>query len=80
MGGGRGGVGVGDTLGLVAVVAVAVLGPAGGYAALRWEERWAGAMEALRMARLRRERPAEVAALAARRRALAGEIAATLSG
>jgi 1-acyl-sn-glycerol-3-phosphate acyltransferase len=61
-----------------AAAAVAALGPAGGYAALRWEERWDGAMEALRMARLRASRPAEVAALAARRRALAEEIGAAL--
>ncbi|MDB4931473.1 MAG: phospholipid/glycerol acyltransferase, partial [Myxococcaceae bacterium] len=36
-----------------AAAAVAVLGPVGGYAALRWEEHWDGAMEALAMARLR---------------------------
>jgi 1-acyl-sn-glycerol-3-phosphate acyltransferase len=70
----------GAGLGGWAVAAVALLGPAGGYAALRWEERWEGAMEALRMARLRRERPAEVAALAARRKALMEEIEGALGG
>ena len=63
-----------------AAMAVAVLGPAGGYAALRWEEHWGTAMEALRMARLRRERATEVAALVALRRALAEEIGAALGG
>ena len=63
-----------------AAAAVAVLGPSGGYAALRWEEHWGAAREALRMARLRRQRAGEVAALAAQRRRLAGEIAEGLGG
>jgi glycerol-3-phosphate O-acyltransferase/dihydroxyacetone phosphate acyltransferase len=71
---------LGARYGWHAAVAVAVLGPAGGYAALRWEEHWGTAMEALRMARLRRERAAEVAALVALRRALAEEIGAAPGG
>ncbi len=69
-------VALGARYGWRAAAAVAVLGPAGGYAALRWEERWDAAMEALRMARLRAARAPEVAALVAQRRALAEAIGA----
>lgn len=65
---------LGARFGWLAVLAVAVLGPLGGYAALRWEERWNAAMEALQMAWLRSRRPEAVAELVQRRRALAEEI------
>lgn len=67
---------LGSRFGWQAVVAVAVLGPLGGYAALRWEERWDASMEALRMAWLRWRRADVAAALVERRRVLAAEIAA----
>lgn len=71
---------MGAGVGWWAAAAVAVLGPVGGYAALRWAERWGAATEALRMARLRERRAAEASALVAQRRALAEELAAALAG
>ncbi len=70
---------LGAHFGWLAVLAVAVLGPAGGYAALRWEERWGASMEALRMAWLRWQRADVAAALVARRQRLSEEIAAAMA-
>jgi glycerol-3-phosphate O-acyltransferase/dihydroxyacetone phosphate acyltransferase len=64
--------------GAVPALALAVLAPLGGYAALRFGELHAEFREAARNSWLRKARPGEVAHLTARRRALAREITETL--
>jgi hypothetical protein len=73
------GVGAGIAWGALAGVGVFVAGPATGYAALRWDELRALAIEALRHAAVRRLRPEVAMRIASRRRELARSIADALA-
>jgi hypothetical protein len=59
-------------------LAVLVLGPLGGYAALLFQETWGVAAEALRHLWIRNRKPATARRLAERRHALASEVARAL--
>ncbi len=71
-------VAAGSLWGWRGTLTAALLGPAGGYAAMRFEELAADAAEAFRQLRLRHARGSAVDRLVARRRALADEIARAL--
>jgi glycerol-3-phosphate O-acyltransferase / dihydroxyacetone phosphate acyltransferase len=60
-------------------LALSILAPMGGYASLRLGELLAESREARRHLRLRRDRPAEVARLVARRQSLAHQVAEALT-
>jgi hypothetical protein len=69
---------VGWRFGLLAGLAVLLVAPACGYAALRFEEAVEVAREALRHAWIRARRPDDAAAVATHRRALADAVSHAL--